>query len=317
MTKYTNKTGLSLPIAVWALMDNYNYDSRDNIISASTLLKPTRQIVLGRKYKDCDKEIEASDLIASSMGTALHDSVEKAWKNRDKTIGLLESLNYLQAEKIYDDVVLEKRTEKEINGYIISGQFDIAFNGHVCDIKSTSVWSYIFGSKEKDYINQMSIYRWLNQDIITEDKAYVEYIFTDWSQVKALQDSQYPQARTHTLEVTLMSLEDTEKFIIDKLADIDKFMALPDKHLILCSDDELWRSEDSWKAYKPNAKTGKINYARASKVFDNEKYAVAYQSLTKGTEVKLFKGEVKRCKYCNYTNICNQYSEMKLMGEVK
>jgi hypothetical protein len=314
MKQYTNDMKLSLPIAIWALMDNYNYDERDNVISATGILKPTIQIVLGRKYKDSDMVIEASNLIASSMGTALHDSVEKAWSNKDKVIKILDSLGYLDSEALYDEVILERRSEKEINGYIISGQFDIAYNGYVCDIKSTTVWSYIFGSKNDDYIKQLSIYRWLNQDIIKEDKAYIEYIFTDWSAVKALQDSQYPQARTHTMEIKLLSVEDTEKMIIDKLAEVDKFMNLPDRYLILCSDEELWREESKWKFYKYN-NDGKPNYKRATKVFDNERDAMNMASTTKG-EIKHFKGGVKRCKYCNYTQICNQYIELKLKGEV-
>lgn len=313
--KYTNNTGLTLPIAIWALMDNYNHDERENVISVTTLLKPTRQIVLGRKNKDCEMLIEASDMISSSMGTALHDSVEKAWKNKDKVINLLDNLGYLDSEALYNEVILERRSEKEINGYIISGQFDIAFKGTVCDIKSTSVWSYIFGSKEDDYIKQMSIYRWLNQDIITNDDAYIEYIFTDWSSTKALQDKQYPQARTQTIKLKLMSLEDTEKYIINKLAEVTKFMELPDNHLILCSDEDLWRDKDVWKFYKYN-KDGKPNYNRATKVYDNELEANNRASKEKG-EVKLFKGGVKRCNYCNYTQICNQYTDMKIKGEIK
>ena len=56
MKKVTNKLGLSLPIAVWCLMDNYNYDERPNSISTTTLLKPIQQIYLGKKCKDCIRE---------------------------------------------------------------------------------------------------------------------------------------------------------------------------------------------------------------------------------------------------------------------
>lgn len=153
MTRFTNNNKLSLPIAVWTLMDNYNYDERENVISATTLLKPVRQICLGMKFKDNLKVIDASDLINSSMGTALHDSVEKAWKNEEKTKAILRELGY--SEALYDEVVLERRSEKEINGYIISGQFDIAFRGTVCDIKSTSTYKFIFTEKETKEWNRI------------------------------------------------------------------------------------------------------------------------------------------------------------------
>lgn len=316
MTKYTNKSNISLPIAIWSLMDNYNHDSRDNVISVTTLLKPIRQIVLGRKYKDCDKEIDAENLIASSMGTALHDSVEKAWKEKDKVIKIMESIGYVSSEALYDEVILERRSEKQVGDYIISGQFDIAFRGTVCDIKSTSVYSHIFGSKDEDYKLQMSIYRWLNQDIIKDDYGYIEYIFTDWSQVKALQDSQYPQKRILSHKIKLLSVEDTETYIINKLYDIAKYEALSDNELLECSDAELWRTEDKYKYYKPN-KDGKVSYARATKVFDSEVEANAfkYKNGNVGDIVK-YKGEIKRCKYCNYTNICNQYEQFKIKGEI-
>lgn len=314
MTKYTNNSNISLPLAIWALMDNYNYDGRDNVISVTTLLKPIRQIVLGRRYKDCMKEIDAENLIASSMGTALHDSVEKAWKDKDKVLNILDNLGYIASESIYNDVILERRSEKELNGYIISGQFDIAFRGTVCDIKSTSVYSYIFGSKEEDYRLQMSIYRWLNQDIITDDYGYIEYIFTDWSQVKALQDSQYPQKRILSHKIKLLSIEDTNTWIMNKLADIAKYEALNDDDLIECSDEELWRTNDVWKYYKPN-KSGEINYTRATKVCDSEEQANSLKN-SQGGAVVLYKGEIKRCKYCNYTNICKQYEKFKIRGEI-
>ena len=313
MKKYTNNSGLSIPLAVWSLMDNYNHDTRPNLISATSLLKPIRQIVLGRRYKDNIKEIDAENLIASSMGTALHDSVENAWKQKDKVIKILDSLGYINSEAIYDEVILECRSEKEIDGYIISGQFDIAFNGIVCDIKSTSVWSYIFGSKEEDYKLQMSIYRWLNQDIITNDTAFVEYIFTDWSGTKALQDKQYPQKRIITKEIKLLSLEDTEKYIKDKLALISKYEALEDKDLILCSDEELWREKDKWKYYKSGDTT-----KRATKVFATEEEAVNRMRVDGMTgKVVQYKGGVKRCNYCNYTNLCEQYMQLQIEGAIQ
>lgn len=314
MKKYTNDTGMSLPIAVWALMDNYNYDSRENVISVTSLMKPIRQIVLGKKNKDCEQIIESSNMIPSSMGTALHDSVEKAWNNKEKTVEILDSLGYLDSESMYDEVILERRSEKEVNGYIISGQFDIAFDGAVCDIKSTSVWSYIYGSKDDDYILQMSIYRWLNQDIITKDIGFIEYLFTDWSGVKAKQDKQYPQSRYVSKSLKLLSLEDTETYIINKLKKIDKYMVLDENDLIYCSDEDLWKEEDKWKVYNPN-KSGKLNMNRASKVFENESDANNFVKL--GGKVVKFGGGAKRCNYCNYTQICEQYVQLQLKGEIK
>ena len=320
MNKYTNKNKVSVPLSVWCLMDNYNHDSRDNVISVTTLLKPLQQIYLGRKYRNNIKEIDVSDLINSSMGTALHDSVEKAWSFRDKVINILNDLGFVNSEAIYDEVILERRSEQTVKiddkEYIISGQFDIAFMGTVCDIKSTSVWSYIYGSKDEDYILQMSIYRWLNQDIIKDDYGYIEHIFTDWSSVKALQDSQYPQNRIVTKKLKLLSVEDTEKYIINKLTELKKYEDLnDDKKVIECTDKELWREEDTYKVYMPNKTTGKFNYDRATKNFTDK--VEAYKFAGSNGVVKEVKGGVKRCSYCNYINLCNQYTNLLIRGDIK
>lgn len=320
MIKYTNNKRISVPLAVWCLMDNYNTDERDNVISVTTLLKPIQQIYYGRKYKDAIKEMDASDLISSSMGTALHDSVEKTWKFKDKVIKILDGLGFANSEAIYNEVVLERRSEQEViidgKPYIISGQFDIAFMGTVCDIKSTSVWSYIYGSKDEDYILQMSIYRWLNQDIIKDDYGYIEHIFTDWSATKALQDSQYPQNRILTKKLKLLSIEDTEKYIIEKLTKLKTYEDLNDDLKVLkCTDEELWREKDVYKVYMPNKTTGKINYSRATKNFEDKK--LAYDFAGSNGVVKEQQGGVKRCMYCNYTNLCNQYTDLLIKGDIK
>jgi len=314
MIKYTNNTDMNLVLAIWALMDNYNHDERSNAISVTGLLKPTRQIILGRRFKDNIREIDSENLIQSSMGTAIHDSVEKAWKNKDKVVEIMESLGYIASSSIYDEVILERRSEKEINGFIISGQFDIVFRGSVCDIKSTSVYSYIFGSKEEDYKLQMSIYKWLNQDIITDDYGYIEYVFTDWSAMKAIQDSQYPQKRIISHKIKLLSISETEDWIINKLAQVSLYESLDNSKLIRCSDEELWRTSDKYKYYKKN-KAGIVNYSRATKVFSNE-FEANHKRDTEGGAVILIKGEIKRCKYCNFTNICEQYLEYKKEGLV-
>ena len=38
--KYTNKNNVSMPLAVWLMHDDYDYDKRDNVISATSLPNP-------------------------------------------------------------------------------------------------------------------------------------------------------------------------------------------------------------------------------------------------------------------------------------
>ena len=309
MKKITNNTGMSLPIAVWCAVDGYDHSNEENLISATSIMKPIRQIVLGRRYKDSEKEVDVDDLISSSMGTALHDSVESAWKNKDKVVEVLNNMGYTNSEDIYDKITFEKRTVKEMLGYKISGKFDLVFDGIVADIKSTSTWTYIFGSKDDDYRLQMSIYKWLNPLLITNDYGYIEFIFTDWSGVKAKQDKTYPQSRVVSKKIKLMTIEDTERWLEGKLNEITTNELLTDDKLPECTDEELWSSPDVWKYYKGASR------ARSTKNFDNEADAIRFQ-MSNGDvgEVVHFKGEVKRCKYCSYANFCNQYTKLQLKG---
>jgi beta-glucosidase-like glycosyl hydrolase len=160
----------------------------------------------------------------------------------------------------------------------------------------------------------MSIYKWLNQDIITDDYGYIEYVFTDWSAMKAIQDSQYPQKRIISHKIKLLSISETEDWIINKLAQVSLYESLDNSKLIRCSDEELWRTSDKYKYYKKN-KAGIVNYSRATKVFSNE-FEANHKRDTEGGAVILIKGEIKRCKYCNFTNICEQYLEYKKEGLV-
>ena len=70
--KYTNKDNVSLPLAVWLMHDDYDYDTRDNVISATALLKPIRALVLIDQHKGLDKTVDIMSLVNSRMGSDSH-----------------------------------------------------------------------------------------------------------------------------------------------------------------------------------------------------------------------------------------------------
>lgn len=312
MFKLTNETKISLPIAVWLAHDSYDYDDRPNVISMTSLLKPTRMIVLGMKFAGEDKTVDVENLIASSMGTALHDSVEFAWKDKKKAVETLERLGYKSGEKIYDSIQFEKRSEMKFGKWIVSGKFDIAFAGYVQDVKSTTVWGWMNGSNEFEHKFQLSGYKLLNPDIITKEVGYIEYIFTDWSKMESLRNRQYPQSRVATKEVQLFTDTEMVELIETKLDDVERQLELKEPELTDCTEEELWATKDVWKYYKNPAST-----RRATKNFDNESDAHA-RFIQDGSVgfVKMVAGEAKRCKYCNFTEVCSQYKRLKKEGRI-
>ena len=74
---YSNLTNLPLPIAAWLAHDTYDREAAG--ISATTLMKPTRQIILSKRLPPGEGITDISGMIKSRIGTAIHDAIERAW----------------------------------------------------------------------------------------------------------------------------------------------------------------------------------------------------------------------------------------------
>jgi len=197
MSKLTNVSNLSLPLAVWLSEDLYDHDP--GTISATKLIKSTKQIIMSGRIPKADRTIDISTLIKSRIGTDIHTGIEQAWLNNYQQS--LKDLGYPQ--KVIDrvqinpkredltegsiPVYMEIRTKKEVGNYTVGGKFDFVAEGRLRDFKSTSTFAYVNRTNDAKYILQGSIYRWLNPDIITKDNMAIDFIFTDWSQAKAKQ----------------------------------------------------------------------------------------------------------------------------------
>lgn len=306
--KFTNNNNIPLPIAIYLATSNYEYDNDERVISATTLLKPTKAIHLARKYKDNQKEVDIADLASMVVGSSIHAGVERSLE--PENIRAIAPLFGSDPDKIIEHLSVEKRTKKEINGYIISGQYDMAFKGTVCDVKSTSVWKYMLGDG-KEYKRQMSIYKWLNPDIIKNSHGWIFYIFTDWSKKDYLQKSGtgYPSMRIASKEYELDDVDETERWILEKTNAIKAMEHIPDELLPDCTPEERWEKPAVWKYYKGESRV------RSTANYDNPREAYARADREGGTVLEV-KGESTGCKYCMVQNLCKQYEQLKLLGMV-
>jgi hypothetical protein len=325
MQKLTNNTNIPISLAVWLATDWYDHDDRPNLISTTSLLKPIREIVLARRHKALDKIEDISTRLASAFGTAVHDAIEKAWITPGNPKKVMALLGYPKSiidriiinPSIYDlidypecvPVYLEQRSEKEIEGFIISGKFDFVIEASVEDFKTTGTYGYMNGSNTQKYIEQASIYRWLNPTIILGNTANIQLIFTDWSSMEARKNSSYPQTKTLQQTILLMPIEETEYFISNRLKQI-KNLEPESAELPLCSSEELWQKADVWKYYKDPTKK-----ARSTKNFDNLNEAIS-KLMDDGNcgEVVHIPGKVMRCNYCSVPEVCTQYTDLKQQG---
>lgn len=309
----TNSSNLPISVAVWLAQDDYDHVNDPAYISATSILKPTKAVVLGNSLAQ-EGDVDITNLVASRMGTAIHTAIEDAWtKNPQKTMKLLGyPQKLIDALKVNpdpstvteDDFVIyqEVRTIKEIDGWKVGGKFDFICDGQLEDFKSTSVYTYINQSNAEKYVQQGSIYRWLNPTLVTNDVMRINYVFTDWSAAKAKQTKDYPPARILSQEYPLMTIQETEAFIREKLSKINSSINADQSQMPECTSEDLWERPTVYKYYKNPAKktrsTGNFDsYWEAHKRFSDDGSV---------GEIVTVRGEVMACKYCPASGVCEQ-----------
>ena len=316
MTQYTNNEGIPLALAVLFVNDLYDHSDESNTISVTTLLDSVRQIILGMRATGTGT-IDVSDMIASAYGTALHSALEQAWLNPYKA---LEELGYpeqirnkfrINTDYHLPDIIpvyIEQRSIKQIAGWNISGKFDLVIDGRLNDLKNRKVWAYLNSSNNKKDILQASIYRWLNQDKITEEDFSILWLFTDWNSLEAIKNPLYPKQRWLEQKFELMSIKATEQWLEDKLSEINKYINSLESELPFCSDEELWLGKSTFKYYRSS------NQSRSTKNFTD--LFEAQKETAKGGYVQEVKGKVVRCGYCSASSVCSQYKDLVNQGRI-
>jgi hypothetical protein len=324
MSKFANTSAVPLSLAVFLATDNYDHNEDPNTISATALIKPLRQIILAARVPEDVSPVDLVQLVPSRMGTAIHDAIERAWKNNAPSA--LEALGYPKRviekirinpkpEELHDGLIpiyMEQRAHKQVGKYVISGKYDFIGDGRVEDFKSTSTYTAMNNTNDEKHTWQGSIYRWLNPKIITRDEMAIQYIFTDWSKAKAMADPKYPQQRIQQRILPLKSIQETDAFVNRKLAQIEQYWDAPEDQIPLCTDADLWRSEPVFKYYKnPDKRT------RSTKNFDNfhDAQLRCIEDGNVGVVVEQ-PGQVTACKYCAAFAVCSQKDKLIASGDL-
>jgi len=322
--RYSNVADVPLALAVFLASDYYDYDDDPYTISATTLLQPTRHIILANRVPADQALINLADMMNSRMGSAIHDGIEKAWVTNYRpamqAMGLparvIDRIKINpEPDELTEDcipVYLEQRLKKKFGKWTISGKFDFIGEGRVQDFKSTSVWVYKNQVNSDKYTQQGSIYRWLAPHLITENEMDIHYLFTDWKAAMMKSDPNYPPRRFHKQTFPLLSMAETEAFIARKVAEIEQYMDAPEEEIPYCDGEDLWRSEPVWKYYKNPAKT-----ARSTKNFTTRQEAML-RYIEDGSVglVKGVPGQVQACKYCPAFPVCSQKDELIASGDL-
>ena len=324
--RFANVSEVPLALAVFLATDSYDHNDDPFTVSATTLLKPLRQIILPNRIPAGEGLVNLADMMNSRMGTAIHDGIEKAWMNNHRgamrDIGLPDRVisrvvinpdeQDLEMNPDWIPIYLEQRLKRQLGKWTITGKFDFIGEGKVQDFKSTSTFTYKKQTGADKYTQQGSIYRWLDPKKIHQDRMDIHYIFTDWKGAMVKSDPSYPPKRFHTQSFELLSLNETEAFIRKKLALIEQYWDAPEEEIPQCSDEELWRSEPQFKYYKNPEKT-----ARSTKNFDTMQDAMLRLSEDGNVGiVKEVPGQVTACRYCPAFAACTQKDQLVAAGDL-
>jgi len=188
--------------------------------SASRIIKPIQMSVLLKKY-DRQIKVYSHSLYKQVFGSIIH-------------LGL-EQLNLFGGES-------EKRITIEYMGWIITGKPDVLVDVEIKDWKTTSAWTLFYGSRSEEWKQQLSIYRWLKNKesgLVLSDGGEIIALLLDWDE-ELVGKSGYPEFPIMSVPVRLMSLNETEEFVSEKLCALAIAFGLTDNDLPPCTDKERW-----------------------------------------------------------------------------
>ena len=297
---FSNKYNLNAPLFHALTWDSYSRGKAN--ISVTGLLKSPRQRILTERHQD-EITVDASENLWTLLGRSVHNVLRESAKRTENLI----------------DAIAEERLFVKVNGpldeWTLSGEFDLLYKDEndlvLTDYKCLSIWSYILeknGGVKKEHEQQLNIYRWmLSKYDFHPTKLEISMIFRDWKQGEAEKSvasgrTDYPQAPIMVVPVAMWTLEDTEKFIKERIALHQKADAAGDDYLPNCSDDERWVRGDSWAVMKGTAK-------RALRVFDNDVEANACAQEI-GGKVEFRKGKAQKCSlFCQANRFCSQFQK--------
>ena len=279
---------LDLPDAIVKACSTEQHN-RPNTVSATTLLKGAKEIILTRRHWD-ELTDDVSDRIWALFGTAVHSMLEHETP----------------------DTFSEEYLSLKIGGYKLTGRIDCydMKRGIVHDYKTASVWKIAMHDFD-DWKKQGLIYTHLlreNGFPVTEVKFTA--LLKDFSKSKARFDASYPQSPVYvySFKPTAHDMEWIDGFIKDKIAEIIFNESLPDDEISECTKAERWATDDKYAIMKKGNK-------KASKVCDSLEQAESYVSANADKdklEIVKREAESKKCnEYCAVKNFCSFYKSLK------
>lgn len=281
--KLTNKQGMPEAFVRAVTLEPHN---KKGEYSATTLIKGACETVLTSRHFD-EIEVDVSDMVWAIWGQAVHAIFKKQ----------------------SDSGFKEERFEVPVSNSKVTGRVDLydLENEVLYDWKTASVWKVKFADFE-DWRKQGLIYAWLmKQNGLTVKRCEFWALLKDHSKAEARRSSDYPfsPACKYAFDVTEKDLTEIEKFIFEKVAELEKAEGVEDTALCPCSKEERWATPDTFAVMKEGRKS-------AVRVFEKKEDAeLMLKSLDDKHWMHERKGESKKClDYCNCKAFCPFYKTL-------
>lgn len=281
--KLTNK--FNLPETFINVIKRPQYSRGNSEISVTEILSPPQLVLLRRQYAD-DIEQDASDMVWSLFGSAVHNILEHGKDSHH---------------------IVEERLFTTFEGWSISGAIDLQemVDGKVliADYKVTSAWAV--QQEKQEWIDQLNLYAWLVERVKGEKVAGLQIIgiVRDWSRREAAIKDTYPQSPIVTLDIPLWSPEDREAFVKQRLTlHNEANFAAVSGDMPACTSEEMWEKKTTFAVMKEGGK-------RAKKVFEIKEDAAAFAGQQKDPHyIEVREGGRTRCEsFCQVAPFCKQY----------
>jgi hypothetical protein len=285
--KITNR--LNIPQTFVNVLKRPTYSKGKAHISVTQLLNSPRIVSLMKKHEE-ELEQDASDMIFSLFGSAVHNILEHGKEPNHIT---------------------EERLHIQHDGWNISGAIDLQIinpNGiSIRDYKVTGVWSVM--SEKYEWEVQVNMYAWLVEMVknVRVTDVGVVAVLRDWNKKESETRESYPPP-IKEVPITLWSMADREQYISRQIAihSASDFALETDGELPECTAEQMWEKPTTYAVKK-------IGNKRATNVFNTKEEAeVKMENLGKGYEIEVREGERTRCaSYCLVSKFCNQYKQWR------
>lgn len=324
-----NRTGLPISLELALNKNTYSNEGSDCSATELSLSPRIRQL---RKRHTVDVDVKSR--IFALLGTLTHKILESSAREmvKDNQANQLAAVTRVLEEwyagehhdgdlpaaldramweavkqTVWEDhrVMIEKRMFANVNGWLVSGAADSFTEptGVIEDYKLTSVWKYIYNSKD-EWEKQLNTYKYIwHVNGYEVKEAYVHAIFRDWQKTKADIDPKYPKNQWEIMPINLWPIDQCESYVRERVRIHQEAEGMEEKLLPMCTDEERWADPERWAVKKEGGK-------RAIKLFDSTAEANDWMARYKKPGEKLLvehrPSESTRCihNYCEVRSFC-------------